>query len=906
MRLSKIPSHAMPAVLIALLLLVSSLAFATESPFLPETRYVDEAPSLEDVVGHKLGERISTPAQIRTWFEALAETWPERIKLVPYAESWQGRELFYAVIGTPERIASLDDIRADIQVIAHPHRHASSAVERALERVPATYWYAATVHGNEISPSESAMQLALHLLAADEDPVVDEILAHSLVFINPVQNPDGLARFIHAFEEGLGLEPIASRLAAEHDEPWPSGRVNHYLFDLNRDWLAMTQPETRGHADALLDWYPLAFVDAHEMGTDATFFFAPEAVPYNPLLASGQRASLEVFGRNNARWFDRFGFPYFTREVYDAFYPGYGASWPSYYGGVAMTYEQGSARGLLARTQSGEEFTFLDTVEEYFIAALATAQTVARERDRLWSDFATYRREAVAMAGSDSPGGWVIPVQQDQGGADRLATLLARHGAEVFRADQEINTCGRDLPAGSYLIPGAQPSHRKLRVLLDERVEMDSEFLAAQEQRRARDLPDEIYDVTAWSLPLMFNVDVLECNRSLSVNGLTAISADDHAAVQALDGEAAVAWVVPGGSTANPRFLAAALRRGLKVLSNEEAFVQAGQSYPSGSLIVPVAGNPDDLVDIINALAEQTGARPVGLDSSWISEGPSLGSGKVRPLIAPRIAMAWDASTDFYSAGAVRFVLEHQIGYPVTPIRGRTLARADLNHFDVLILPDSGGGRFGSYASVLGESGAGHLADWVENGGVLVTLAGATEWAARPEIDLLALRAEYQAVADDGESSSDEGEDSARVPGTLIENAEQLDAAMRPEGENPDSVSGVLVRAEVDEEHWLGAGIAETVQVLVRGDRIFAPLDRDQGATVARYAGPDQLLASGQLWEENRRQLAYKPFVVVQRRQLGVVIGFTEDPAVRAYLDGLQGLLANATLRAASYSQRLR
>ncbi|MEE4639683.1 MAG: peptidase M14, partial [Wenzhouxiangella sp.] len=717
---------------------------------------------------------------------------------------------------------------------------------------------------------------------------------------------DGLARFIHEFEEALGLEPIASRLAAEHDEPWPSGRVNHYLFDLNRDWLAMTQPETQGHAEALLQWYPLAFVDAHEMGTDSTFFFAPEAVPYNPLLASGQRASLAVFGRNNARWFDRFGFPYFTREVYDAFYPGYGASWPSYYGGVAMTYEQGSARGLLARTRSGEEFTFYDTVEEYFIAALATAQTVARERDRLWSDFATYRREAVAMAGREGPRGWVLPAQRNQGGADRLATLLARHGAEVYRSDESLNACGQELAAGSYVIPGSQPSHRKLRVLLDQRVDMDDEFLAAQEKRRERDLPDEIYDVTAWSLPLMFNVDTLECSRSVSIDGLSLVSAADRPAVQAAVEEAQVAWVVPGGSTATHRFLAGALRLGMTVLSNEEAFVQDGKRYPSGSLIVPLAGNADGVVNMVRTLAAETGARPLGLDSSWITEGPSLGSRKVRPLIAPRIAMAWDASTDFYSAGAVRFVIEHQIGYPVTPIRGRTLARADLNHFDVLILPDSGGGRFGSYSSVLGESGAAHLAEWVENGGVLVTLAGATEWAAHPDIDLLALRAEYQAVEDGAEESANSEQDSARQPGTVIENAEQLDAAMRPASENPDSVSGVLVRAAVDEDHWLGAGIADTVQVLVRGDRIFAPLQRDQGATVARFAGPEDLLASGHLWEENRLQLAYKPFVVVQQRQIGLVIGFTEDPAVRAYLDGLQGLLTNAVLRAPSYSRRLR
>jgi hypothetical protein len=813
--------------------------------------------------------------------------------------------LFYAVIGTPERIARLDEIQADIQIIANPHRHSDQAVSSALERVPATYWYAATIHGNEISPSESAMQLALHLLAADNDAVVNEILEHSLVFIAPVQNPDGLARFIHEFEEALGLEPIASRLAAEHDEPWPTGRVNHYLFDLNRDWVAMTQPETQGHAAALLDWYPLAFVDAHEMGTDATFFFSPEAVPYNPLLASSQRASLEIFGRNNARWFDRFGFPYFTREVYDAFYPGYGASWPSYYGGIAMTYEQGSARGLLARTRSGEEFTFYDTVKEYFIAALATAQTVARERDRLWNDFATYRREAVGMAGEDSPGGWVIPVQDDHSGASRLARLLARHGAEVYEADQSINACGRDLEAGSYLIPGAQPTHRKLRVMLDEQIDLDPVFLASQEERRARDLPDEIYDVTAWSLPLMFNVEVLTCNRPLSANNLPVVTPDAPAAGSVSPEQASVAWIVSGGSSATPKFLAGALRAGLKVLANEEAFVLDGTRYPSGSVIVPVAGNPDNLAATIRALAEQSGANVAGLNTSWVTDGPSLGSGKVQPLMAPRIAIAWDASTNFYSAGETRFIIEHQIGYPVTPIRGRTLARADLNQFDVLILPDSGGGRFGSYASVLGESGARHLADWVDNGGVLVTLAGATEWAASTDAALLSLQAEYQFIEDDSVAAESENHDT-QVPGQLIESREDMEAAMRPDAENPDSVSGVLARIQVDGEHWLGTGVADSINVLVRGDRIFAPLKRDEGVTVAHYAGADELLASGQLWEENRRQLAYKPYMVAQRKGMGMVIGFAEDPSTRAYLDGLQGLLANAVLKSASYSRRLR
>jgi len=887
----------------------SLLTFATPAragvaDFLPDTQYAEDAPTFEQVLGYATGERISSPRAVREWFEAL-ET--ERVKLVPYGETWQGRGLFYAIIGTPERMARLDNIQADIQTIANPQQHAGDAIADALERVPGTVWLAYSVHGNEISPSDAAMAFAWHLLAAENNETVDEILAETLVFINPLQNPDGRARFVHQFEAAEGLEPAATRLAAEHDEPWPSGRVNHYLFDLNRDWLAITQPETRGHIEALLEWYPLAFVDAHEMGSDASFFFAPEAVPYNPLLASGQRSSLELFGRNNARWFDRFGFQYFTREVYDAFYPGYGASWPSYYGGVAMTYEQGSARGLVMRLRNGEEMTYADTVHEYFIASLATAQTVARNRERLWRDFADYRAGGIELASSEGPRVWAIPAQADQGGADRLATLLASHGAEVFATDDALNACGAELSPGSYIIPAAQPEYRKLRVLLDRDVEMDEEFLAEQERRRAKGLRDQIYDVTAWSLPLMFNVETLECGRAIATGGMRTVTPNGMPDGTLNGQDPEVAWLAPGGSRATLKLMAATLRKGLVVQSSHEAFVLNEREWPSGSLIFPVAGNPDSLDQILQDLAAETGARLTAVDSSWVTEGPSIGSSKVRRLVAPRIALAWDAPTDVYSPGATRFVIERQIGYPVVPIRVSTLARADLNRFDVVILPDQSGFRFGGYARVLGARGAANLTEWVENGGVLVTLAGATEYAAHPDVDLLAFRAEHAArEGDEGKESGSEESEGARVPGTLLDSEHELTQTRMPERENPDGVAGVLVRATVDRDHWLSAGVADQVYVLVRGDRVFSPMKLDQGATVARFAAADQLLGAGHLWEENRRQLALKPFVVVQPRQRGMVIGFTEDPAVRAYLDGLNALLANAVLRAPAWSGKLR
>ena len=896
----------MRAFIVILAVVLSPVAHAGATDFLPGTQYAEDAPKFEEVLGYEAGERISSPANVRKWFDALEAAYPDRIRLFPYAESWEGRELFYAVIGTPERLSNLESIKADIQAIAHPDAHEASAVETAMTRVPGTLWMAYSVHGNEISPADGAMFTAWHLLAAQDDEVVDTILEKTLVFINPVQNPDGRARFVHNFEMAEGLEPAASRLAAEHDEPWPSGRVNHYLFDLNRDWLSITQPETRGHVAALLDWYPLAFVDAHEMGSDSTFFFAPEAIPYNPLLAGGQRENLALFGKNNARWFDRFGFQYFTREVFDAFYPGYGASWPSYYGGVAMTYEQGSARGLVMRLRDGTEMTYADTVHEYVVASLATAQTVAENREKMWRDFRDYRATNIELASREGPRAWAIPTQTDQGGADRLAGLLASHGIDAYRAGNTINACGRELDAGSYLIPAAQPAYRKLRVLLDSSVEMDEDFIAEQERRRARDLRDEIYDVTAWSLPLMFNIDTIECRSSVSTIDMDKVAPGEVPAGKVTSTDADVAWLVPGGSRATAKLMAAALRRELYVQSSEEAFVHGGREFPSGTLIFPAAHNDPRAAETLRELADETGADVVGVDESWITSGPNFGSNKVRRLITPRVAIAWDVPTDVYSPGAVRFVLERQFDYPVVPIRTQTLKNADLNRFDVVILPDQSRRRGGGYAGVLGKSGKSNLADWVADGGVLVTMAGATEWAAHPDVDLLAFRAENQARESEEETATDEASEDARVPGTLIESAEQFEQMAQPKQENPDSVAGVLVRAELDPDHWLAAGVAESVNVLVRGDRIFTPMKRDQGRNVARFAAADELLASGYIWDENRKQLAFKPFVVTQNRGRGMVVGFTEDPAVRAYLDGLNMLLLNAVLRAPSYSSKLR
>jgi hypothetical protein len=855
--------------------------------------YDDGTPSIEDVLGFAAGDDMARHREVRLYFDALQQAHPNRVRLVSYGESWQGRSMFYAIVGAPDRIRQLDAIQGGVQALADPRDTSEEEAERLISELPSVAWLAYSVHGNEISPTDAAMLTAYHLLASEGDTMVERILANTLTIIDPLQNPDGRERFIHGFKEALGLKADPDRRAAEHDEPWPSGRVNHYLFDLNRDWIVLTQPETGPKVREVLRWYPQVFVDAHEMGSDQTFYFAPEAVPYNPHIDASQRDSLEVFGRNNARWFDEYRIDYFTREIFDAFYPGYGASWPLYFGAVSMTYEQGSVRGLVIRRQDGYEIPYSESVRNYLVASLSTLEAAAENRERLLRNFWEYRKSAIE-AGRSGTRAFLLRPEPDASATDKLASLLVRQGIDVDRATSEFRACGESYPPGTYAVSLAQPSHRLIRTLLDPQVDMAEDFLEEQERRRARGLADEIYDVTAWSLPIMFNVAMDACDRP--VNGeFVAASAAAVRAFELADHDARIAYLVPAGTRAAWRLVSHALQAGLAVHTNHKPFTLSGREFAEGTFIVKRAGNPDELGERLTELGRATGAEVVPVNDSWVTDGPNFGSANVVKLHPPSIALAWDSPTSMYSAGHARFVIERQFDYPVTSVRTLRLARESLDGFDVVVLPAETrrwGGSYGEHFS--GEAGE-RLEAWVRRGGTLVLLDNAAHFASKPDFDLTGLRRERAAEAPEVD---DETEDDAVVDGTLLESPEDYRKAIAADEPLPDSVSGVLARAATDREHWLAAGAADTVNVLVRGRDIYAPLRLDQGSNVVSYKGPDQVLASGYWWDENRQQQAYKPFLTHRSLGSGHVIVFTEDPNFRAYLDGLNVLFLNALFRA--------
>ena len=867
--------------------------------------YDPAVPTPRSILGYGIGEAISPHAKVMSYFDALATAAPDRIKLFEYGRSWQGKRLIYAAIGAPEKIANLGAIQADAQRLADPRKLGPGEAESIIARHPAVVWLAYSVHGDEIGPADSSMQLSYHLLAARGDPRIATIRDNSLVIIVPIQNPDGRDRFISGNTNATGMLPDADPISAERDQQWPGGRINHANFDLNRDWFALTQPETRSHTAAMLKFYPAVVVDSHEMGTEQTFFFPPEADPINPYIPAEQRALRAVIGQNTARLFDQAGLTYFTRENYDAFYPGYGDGWPSTQGAVAMTFEQGSARGMAVRRSNGSTLTFADTVRSQFIATLSTIDVASRERSRFVRAFYDFRRSAIAEGRSEAIKAYVIPAQADQGSADKIAAVLSRQGIEVGRARAAFSACGKTYGAGSYVISAAQPTKRLIRNLLDKEVPLDAAFVAEQERRRRLGLDDEIYDVTAWSLPLLYNVTIDICTVEPTV-ALEVAGTDMVRPSAIVRPDASVAFVVPSGNVATARFMTAALRAGIAVRAMEEAFTLDGRSYPAGSLVVTRAENGPTLNATLADIARTSGANIIGFDTSWVTQGPSLGSSKAVRLRNPRIAIAWDSPVDRYSAGATRYILERKFGVPVTPIRTRRLASTPLAAFDVVIIPDAEG----DYGATLGEAGARNLKTFARNGGVVIGLGGGTAWMAEPSVDLVSLRRENATVSEAAAKARmatpkpKDGENT--VEGINLVDAGAYANAINEPNRDPTPLDGAIVQAQTAPDHWLTAGLAPNLYFMMIGSDIYRPLTRDQGDNVVRFAGPREVAVSGIVWPENREQLAFKPATVVQAVGRGYVVAFTTDPTYRGQSDGLDALLINAIYNSVARARPMR
>nr|MDQ3389033.1 M14 family metallopeptidase [Gemmatimonadota bacterium] len=479
-------------------------------------------PSPAEVLGYPLGEHFTPYDGVRSYGRALAAASP-LVDYRPYGQTPERRELFQLVIASPAHRARLDEILRDNAELTRPETSAARAAEIAA-RSPAVVYFSYGVHGNESSSSEAAMWTAWDL--ARGAPEVAGVLDSVVVVIDPVANPDGRDRYVGWFRSVVGESPNPSPQAREHREPWPGGRYNHYLFDLNRDWSWGTQPETRQRLATWSRWNPQVHVDFHEMGYESSYFFFPASAPINPIYPDYVLEWGRRFGAANARAFDANGWAYYTAEAFDLFYPGYGDSWPSLSGAIGMTYEQAGhgAAGLAIAREDGDTLTLADRVEHHRTAGRATLRAAAAGKSRLLLDFAAGARSI----GMGDPDILLVPNANSER-LDALVEHLLSQGIEVERAAREFSTrtsayagfaARSRFPAGTVRVRARQPKGRLATTLLQAETELRAEYS---------------YDVSAWSLPYAYGVAAYRSastpNAGWGPAAVTSAGAASHAGV---------------------------------------------------------------------------------------------------------------------------------------------------------------------------------------------------------------------------------------------------------------------------------------------------------------------------------------------------------------------------------------
>jgi hypothetical protein len=897
---------------------------AYDAPFFPGALYDDAIPTPDAILGQLHGSRLSHHEEILECFLRWAASSP-RLKLYPHGQTHEGRELVHAVITSPANHARLDAIRADLGRLHDPRGLSDADAERIVTSTPPVAWLGYSIHGDELSGSDAAVALAYHLVAGAGDDLA-RLLDRVVIVVDPVMNPDGRERIVSMVEQSSGRAPNLD-YASMHRGRWPYGRGNHYLFDMNRDWMVGSQPETVGRWKALLSFHPQLFVDAHEMGSLDTYLFYPQAEPLNPFFSEQHTQWQRTYAEAISKAFDRYGWGYYTREWADGWAPFYSDSWGSLSGAIGILYEQARTLGTSLKRASGQVLTYRESVHHQAVASLANVEALAANAEpALRAYLATARRNVAA----DTPGNdrmfVVLPGTHDER-VERLLAMLLGQGVEAYRSTRELTVRNAvdgggatvaelALPVGTLVVPARQPMGPMVRAYLEFDVRLDAEALRKEREDLEREGETRIYDLTAWSVPHALDLDAWWCDAA-EVPATEARLATERGGklVSAVPGADAVAWVVDGEQDGSVVFAAHAMELGLAVHVSDEEFTTGGVTFARGSVLVrrhENDGTAEELAGKLTGIAWAAGvdvhATGTGLSPD---DGPDLGGGHFSLLSRPRVAVLANSPVAPDTYGHLWHHLDVELGIPFTLLDAQQLGGFDLRRYNVLILPPT----YGALRGLL-EPHLDALETWVEAGGTLIACGdsaaaltrdalGLSQVARRrdalEELESYAIAARRQrearavtideaavwgtspAAAEASAETEDEPEDEPDAPD------EEQDSWMRT-----FAPYGVTLRAEVDDRHWLTVGCGDELPVYFSGS--VALLSKPPVSTPLRLAPADSLRLSGLVWPEARARLADSAWLTSERRGNGQVILFAAVPAFRGYHLATARVFANAVV----------
>jgi hypothetical protein len=864
-----------------------SFAFSTQ-PLVAQT---SEVASFPDFVGHDHGERITVHHQMESYLRYLAAN-SDRVEIVEQGESWEGRQLLLAIVTSPANHARLGEIQATARRLGDPRELTDDEAQALIADQPAIVFMGGSIHGFELSGAEGVLKLVHHMTTRD-DAATLEVLDNVVLLLDPMLNPDGRDAFAHRNHRSIGREPKSARDDWSNDfTRWDAVgyRTGHYFFDTNRDWWAHTQRETQARVPTIQAWRPQVVIDLHEMGSDVEFYFDPPDVPYGPFFPEFAREWFVEFGNAYAEAFDEAGFEYMTRERYNFFYPGYTTSWGSYQGAVGMLYEQGSTRGLAMERADESVRLLADALEQQYTAAWTAARVAATRREELLSDYVANLRAAIAD-GRRGVRRYLIEPGGDPQHLAELVALLERNGIEVGRLAEDTTLAGvrdragkgvgdRTFAAGTYVVEAAQPANRLVRALLEPDLPLPDDFLEIARQRIDRGANPRFYDITAWSLPLLFDQAGYSSTdgRTLAVESIGAASGGPTIP----DQPAGYAYLIDGSQAASVAALLDLKRAGYRASVTLKPTSIAEEAISTGTVVLRVGQNDDSLHGAVRDAATRRALTVRAVDTGLSDPGyPSLGSADVMPFRMPEIALLGDDPVHGYSFGWAWYTLDRQYEIPVTVRTARSIRSEPIHRFDVLVIPHLFSAR--ELGRLLGDEGKDRLKKWIEDGGSLVALGSAVDFV-REELELAGLRSWYDVQTGRDKMSAEEKKE------------DPIDPADEP---TRFDVPGAIVAAELDPEAWLSAGYDGTMPGLVDSSRLYVAPEGPPNSgrrVVARYAGSETLRLSGFLWPETAERLPGTVLAYEERIGDGRVILIAEDLNFRGYWRGSDRLFLNAVV----------
>jgi hypothetical protein len=819
--------------------------------------FSQELSSPAKFLGYPLGSQFTPYFKIVNYFHELANEAPAMLKLEKYGETYEGRPLLLAYISAPENLQKLELIRLNNLRLAGVINDQIAPDEHA----PAIVWLSYNVHGNEAASSEAAMK-TLYELVNPENAQVKDWLKNTIVIINPCLNPDGRDHYVNWYNSIQSKKPNADPRSVEHDEPWPGGRTNHYHFDLNRDWAWQTQIETQYLLKKYNEWLPQVHVDFHEQGYNDPYYFAPAAEPYHEVITAWQREFQVIIGKNNANYFDRKGWLYFTKEIFDLFYPSYGDTYPMYNGAIGMTFEQGGiAAGLAIKIEDGDTLTLADRLLHHYTTGMSTIEVSSIHAIELIREFHKYFVNAQSAPTGEFKS-YLIKADPAGDRLERLMDLLNRNlirwsyaiPSVLSGLNYETGGIGSfNVDQGDIFINANQPKSNLIKVLFERNTKISD---------------SATYDITAWSVPFVYGLKAYGLMNYLSG------SQSPKSAVAPLAVQSAYAYAFQWKGLNSAKFLAYLLNKGVKLRAVEQPFRSGNQEFDKGAMIIAHTGNSAlgaNLEKIIEDGSRSTGVTVSSISSGFVEKGFDFGSSRVHFIHKPRVALISGNMVSSSSAGEIWHLFEQQLDYPLTMLSLNETGRINWNNYDVLIMPN------GSYPVLNEKEFTDNLKNWIQEGGRLIALENAVTQLAKTDFGI-----KLKTIPE---------------PKKEEEKGKNQDYSLLHRYENRDrdplvnSMPGSIYKVELDNSHPLAFGYPAYYYTLKQDDKVYEFL-KTGGWNVGIIKKDNYI--SGFAGSKVREKLKDGLIFGVQDLGRGSIVYLADDPLFRSFWEDGKLLFCNA------------